>query len=108
MLQNVCCVAAEDIKHGGVVTVQDFYDAAWKGTLVVFFSNLYFMLDILTCSNSLPCCSVILSYYYYYFFLIPSVVKIPRVKNKVKNSVWSSPLTSSSSSTNEPRNATAL
>ena len=26
-------VVAEDIKQGGVVTVQDFYDSAQKGTL---------------------------------------------------------------------------
>jgi len=49
--------------------------------------------QIFTASVYRAHCAVIfaiaqLSCYYYYFFL-PSVVKIPRVKNKVKNSVWS-------------------
>jgi len=32
---------------------------------------------------------IIIIIFFIIIFLIPSVVKIPRVKNKVKNSVWS-------------------
>ena len=39
--------------------------------------------------RSTSCTSSRVQVHYYYYFLIPSVVKIPRVKNKVKNSVWS-------------------
>jgi len=33
---------AEDIKQGGVVTVQDFYDSARRGTQIVIFISVDF------------------------------------------------------------------
>jgi len=41
----LCHITAADIKQGGVVTVQDFYDHAQRGMAVVICNNLDFCIN---------------------------------------------------------------